>query len=89
MINDMAKISRVEGTATKIRKIDELKKTPLAKRRLATASSLRKPGEDADWGDEGATKMRFTYPLVQLMMDCKVGSAGYASATDERILDSI
>ena len=76
MITDMAKISRVEGTATKIHKVDELKKTPLAKRKLTTAASLRKPGEDADWGDEEATKMRFTNPLVQLMMDCKVGSAG-------------
>ena len=49
----MARVSAVEATATKIRKVDEQKKTQAIKRRkLTDASSLRQPGEGAEAEEE-------------------------------------
>ena len=53
MVTDMARVSAVEATATKIRKVDEQKKTQAIKRRkLTDASSLRQPGEGAEAEEE-------------------------------------
>jgi len=77
MITDMAMINEVEGTVTKIRRVDERNKTSLVKQRIAVTSE-----EDGD-------KTRFIKPIAQLMMDCKVGYRDNSSATDDEIRDSL
>jgi hypothetical protein len=90
MVTDMARVSAVEATATKIRKVDEQKKTQAIKRRKsADASSLRQPGEGAEVEEEENDKARFIEPLAQLMMDCAVGRTENASATDEEFMSSL
>ena len=90
MVTDVAKISAVEATATKIRKVDEQKKTSaVKKRKMASASFLRQPGKGTEVEEEEEDKMRFIEPLAQLMMDCKVGREENASATDEEIMNSL
>ena len=76
MVADMAKVSAVEATATKIHKADEQKKTgqqATKKKRLIDASFLRQPGKGTEVEEEEEDKMRFTETLAQLMMDCGVG----------------
>jgi len=90
MVTDMTRVSAVEATATKIRKVDEQKKTQAIKRRkLTDASSLRQPGEGAEVEEEEEDKVRFIEPLAQLMMDCEVGRTENASATDEEFMSSL
>ena len=84
MVSDMAKISAVEATAAKIRKVDEQRKVVVSKRRkLANASFLRQPGKGTEAEEKDEDKQRFVEPLAQLMMDCNVGRAENASATNE------
>ena len=82
MVTDMAKVSAVEATATKIRKVDEQKKTrhqAIKKKKLIDASSQRQPGKGTEVEEEEEDKVRFTEPLAQLMMDCGVGRTEIAS----------
>ena len=63
MVTDMARISAVEAAATKIRKVDEQKKTSAAKKRkMASASFLRQPGKGTEVEEEEEDKIRFTEP---------------------------
>ncbi len=46
MVTDIAKISAVEATATKVRKVDEQRKTAaIKKKKMTDASFLRQPGK--------------------------------------------
>ncbi len=59
MVTDMAKVSAVEATATKIRKVDEQKKTrqqATKKKRLIDASFLRQPGKGTEVEEEEEDK---------------------------------
>ena len=56
MITDMARISKVEGTATTIRRVDEQKKTSLVKRKIASAAFLRQPGKGTGWKKRRRTR---------------------------------
>ncbi len=92
MVTDMAKVSAVEATATKIRKVDEQRKTrhqAIKKKKMIDASFLRQPGKGTEVEEEEEDKVRFTEPLAQLMMDCGVGRTENASATDEEIMNSL
>jgi len=91
MVSDMAKISAVEATATKIRKVDEQRKAAatVKKKKMADASFLRQPGKGTEAEEKDEDKMRFIEPLAQLMMDCRVGREENASATDEEIMNSL
>ena len=90
MVTDMARISAVEATATKIRKVDEQKKTSaVKKRKMASAAFLRQPGKGTEVEEEDDDKTRFIEPFALLMVDCKVGREENASATDEEILNSL
>ena len=87
-VTDMGKMDLIEATASKIRKVDELRKTSSVKRkRKANAPSLRQPGKVTAPSIEEEAKARFIEPLAQLMMDCGVGRSDNASATEEEILD--
>jgi len=88
MVSDMAKISAVEATATKIRKVDEQRKVAATKKKMPDASFLRQPGKGTEAEEKDEDKKRFIEPLAQLMMDCKVGRAENVSATDEEIMNS-
>ena len=88
----MARISAVEATVAKIRKVDDQRKhaeTRKKPKKMPTASFLRQPGKGAEVEEEEADKTRFIQPLAQLMMNCKVGREGNASATDEEIMKSL
>jgi len=90
MVSDMARISAVEATATKIRRVDELRNATYKKKKLsADASSLRQPGKGTEAEEKDVDKNRFIEPLAQLMMDCQVGREENASATDEEIMNSL
>jgi len=90
MVSDMAKISAVEATATKIRKVAEQRKAAVTKKKkMADASFLRQPGKGTEAEERDEDKVRFIEPLAQLMMDCKVGQAENVSATDEEIMNSL
>ena len=90
MVTDMARISAVEATTTKIRRVDEQKKAATSKKKkMASASFLRQPGKGTEMEESDEDKMRFAEPLAQLMNDCKVGRSENASATDEEILNSL
>ena len=89
MVTDVARVSEVEATASKICKVDEQKKAQAIKRkRPIDASSLRQPGEGTQMEEEQDDKARFLEPLAQLMMDCGVGRTENASAADEEIMTS-
>ena len=90
MVSDMAKISAVEATVTKIRRVDERKKAAATKRKkMADVSFLRQPGKGTEPEEADEDKVRFIEPMAQLMMDCGVGRAENASATDEEIMNSL
>ena len=72
MFTDMAKISAVEASPTKVRKVDEQRKTATIKKkkkRMSEASFLRQPGKGTEVEEEDEDKVRFIEPLAQLMMD--------------------
>ena len=50
MVTDMAKVSAVEATATKVRKVDEQRKTAAIKKKkkMTDASFLRQPGKGTE-----------------------------------------
>jgi len=90
MVTDMAKISAVEATGTKVRKVDEQRKAGVSgKKKMAKASFLRQPGKGTEVEEADEDKVRFVEPLTQLMMDCGVGRAENASATDQEIMSSL
>ena len=90
LVTDEAKISAIEATATKVRKVDgERKKKAVDKKNLAKAPFLRQPGKGTEPEEAEENKVRFIEPLAQLMMDCRVGRSGNASATDEEIMSSL
>ncbi len=90
MVSDMAKITAVEATATKIRKVDEQKKgRKCVKKMMADVSILRQPGKGTEAEEKDEDKERFIEPLAQLMMDCNVGRAENGSATEEEIINSL
>jgi hypothetical protein len=92
MSSDMAKVSKVEATVAKIRRVDDQRKhaeTKAKPKKMPTASFLRQPGKGAEVEEEEADKTRFIQPLAQLMMNCKVGREGNTSATDEEIMKSL
>jgi len=90
MVSDMAKMSTVEATATKIRRVDEQRKAAATKKKkMADTSFLRQPGKGAEPEEKDEDKARFIEPMAQLMMDCRVGRAENASATDEEIMNSL
>ena len=90
MVTDMVRISEVEATATKIRRVDKRKLAAADKRRrMASAAFLRQPGKGAKVEEENDDKTRFIEPLAQLMADCKVGRDENASATDDEIMNSL
>jgi hypothetical protein len=89
MVTDVAKISAVEATVTKVRKVDVQKKTAASKKKMAKASFLRQPGKGTEVEETQEEKMRFIEPLAKLMMDCEVGRAENVSATDEEIMNSL
>jgi hypothetical protein len=73
MTTDMAKISAVEATATKIRRVDERKKEAVVKKRkMASAAFLRQPGKGTEAEEKDDDKARFIEPLANLMRDCGV-----------------
>ena len=88
----MAKVSKVEATVAKIRRVDDQRKhaeTKAKPRKMPSASFLRQPGKGAEVEEEEADKTPFIQPLAQLMMNCKVGREGNTSATDEEIMKSL
>jgi len=89
MAADMAKISAVEATATKIRKVDERRKASVSKKKMAKAPLLRQPGEGMEVEETEEDKVRFIEPLAQLMMDCGVGRVENTSATDQELIASL
>ena len=90
MIADMAKISAVEATASKFHRVDEQKRTTATrKKKMAKVSFLRQPGRGTEPEERDEDKLRFIEPMAQLMMDCGVGRAENASATDEEIMNSL
>jgi hypothetical protein len=90
MTTDMAKISAVEATATKIRRVDERKKEEaVKKRKMSSASSLRQPGKGTAAEEKDDDKAHFIEPLTTLMMDCGVSRLENASATDEEMMVSL
>jgi hypothetical protein len=90
IVTDEAKISAVEATATKIRRVDERKKAAaVRKKELAGAAFLRQPGKSTEVEEKEGDRTRFIEPLVQLMKDCGVGLSGNASATDEETMNSL
>ena len=76
MVADMAKISPVEATATKIRKVDERRRLAAIRKKKVRASFLMQPERGAKEEEKDEDKLRFVKPLAQLMMDCKVGRSG-------------
>ena len=73
MVTDVARISAIEATATKVRKVDKEKKKAAGKKKVANASFLRQPGKGTELEETEEDKLRFIEPLAQLMMDCRVG----------------
>ena len=76
MVKDMARISAVEATATKVHKVDEQKMTATSKKKVAKVSFLRQPGKGTEVEGKEEDKTRFIEPLAQLMVDCKVIALG-------------
>ncbi len=89
MASDMARVSKIDATTTKIIRIDEQKKMVSAKRRkITSAAFLRKPGKGTEVEEEDEDKLRFVEPLAQPMKDCKVGHLENISASDDEIMSS-
>ena len=83
IVTDSAKLSAVEATATKVRKIDRRKRKPSDKKKRATQpASLRQPGDEADAEVNSTDGARFIEPLVQLMKTLETYPIDPA-ATDE------
>ena len=89
MITDMAKIRAIEATTTKVRKVDMQRKNSAVKKKMANASSLRKPGKGTEPEETEEDKLRFIEPLTQLMVDCRVGRSENTSATDKEVMGSL
>ncbi len=89
MVSDMARISAVEATVSKVRRVDERRKWLKQSKKRTDASYLRKPGKGTEPEETEDDKKRFVEPLAQLMMDCKVGRAENVSASDEEMLISL
>jgi len=90
MVLDMAKMSAVEATATKIRRVDEQRKAAaIKKKKMADTSFLRQPGRGAEPEEKGEDKARFIEPMAQLMLDCGVSRAEWEWRTDEEIMNSL
>ena len=92
LVTDMAKITALEATSTKIRRVDDQKKARALinrKRKLINPASLRKPGRGTELEEDDEHKKRFIDPLAQLMMDCKVGHSANTSASEEEMLISL
>jgi hypothetical protein len=89
MASDVAKVSKIDATTTKIRKVDKQRKIETAKKRKSTtASYLRQPGKGTEIADEDEEKLRFVEPLAQLMKDCRVGHSDNITASDHEIMNS-
>ena len=89
MASDVAKVSKIDATTTKIRKVDKQRKIETAKKRKSTtASYLRQPGKGTEIADEDEEKLRFVEPLAQLMKDCRVGHSDNMTASDHEIMNS-
>jgi hypothetical protein len=83
IVTDSAKLSAVEATATKVRKIDRRKRKPSDNKKRATQpASLRQPGDEADAEVNSTDGARFIEPLVQLMKTLETYPIDPA-ATDE------
>ena len=90
MASDMAEVSRVDATTTKIIRVDEQRKMVSAKRRkITSAAFLRQPGKGTQVEEEDKDKQRFVEPLARLMMDCKVGHSENISASNDEIMNSL
>ena len=87
---DMAKVSKIDATTTKIAKVNEQRKNVVSKkRRVTSAASLRQPGKGTEVEEEDSDKQRFVEPLARLMMDCKVGRAENISVSNDGIMNSL
>ena len=94
IIMDLARIEVIEGTLTKIRKIDSEKKAAdekWAKRMKPSikVSTLRKQGKGTEKEETPADKIVFINPLASLMMECNVGRADNQTSTDADLMDSL
>lgn len=90
LASDMAKISKIDATTTKIAKVNEQRRNVVSKkRRVTSAAFLRQPGKGTEVEEEDADKQRFVEPLARLMMDCKVGHAENISASNDEIMSSL
>ena len=78
IVTDDARISAVEATATKIRRVDEQKKKAAAvsKKESVRAALLRQPGKSTE-----RDRKRLIELLVQLTKDCGMAISEDASAT--------
>jgi len=90
LIMDLVRMEAVEATAAKIRRVDEQRKSVAAmKKEKASKPCLRQPGEGAEPEEGEGGKARFVEPIMQLMMDCRVGRAENPKATDVEVRNSL
>ena len=89
LASDVAKVSKIDATTTKIKKVDRQRHLAISKRRkITTGSYLRQPGKGTEIEEVQEDKLRFVEPLAQLMKDCKVGHSDNITASDDEIINS-
>ena len=83
-----AKISAVDATATKIRRIDEWKKAAAVRsKEWPRATFPRQPVKNTEVEEKEGDRTRFIELLAQLTKNCRVSLSENASATDKEVLE--